>query len=191
MNKRLFLLSGTAVAAAQVLPGCSTTSGSTTSDAASKRAKIDASVDNALANLYPQASGSREMVAKARGMLVFPSVITAGLGVGGSYGEGALRVGGKSTGYYSTAGGSFGLIAGAESKALYILFMNDEALAKFMSSKGWTAGVDANVTVAKTSAEANVNTATMQAPVVAYALSNGGLIANVTLDGTKVTKLDL
>ena len=191
MKKRSFLLAA-AAASALALSACSTTGPSADkADPASKRTAIDAGVYNALANLYAQAPGSRELVAKASGVLVFPSVVSAGFVVGGSYGQGALRVGGKSTGYYSTAAGSVGLLAGAETKSMYILFMTPEALAKFQASNGWTAGVDASVTLVKVGAEASGTTATVQEPVIGYVLTKGGLMANLSFDGTKITRLEL
>ena len=124
-------------------------------------------------------------------MLVFPSVVSAGLGVGGSYGQGALRVGGRSVGYYSTTAASVGLLAGADSKAVFLLFMTQGALDKFRASNGWTAGADASVTMLKVGASAGIDTQTAQQPIVGFALSNAGLMANLSLDGTKVSKLDL
>jgi lipid-binding SYLF domain-containing protein len=128
---------------------------------------------------------------KAKGVLVFPSVVSAGLGVGGSYGQGALRVGGRSVGYYSTTAASVGLLAGADSKAVFVLFMTHEALDKFVASRGWTAGADASVTMAKVGASAAIDTQTAQQPVIGFALSNAGLMANLSLDGTKINKTDL
>ena len=188
MKKRSFLA---AAAGALVLSACSTTGPGDKGDPATKRASIDAAVDNALATLYTQASGSRELVAKASGVLVFPSVVSAGFVVGGSYGQGALRVGGRTNGYYSTAAGSVGLLAGAESKSMYILFMTPEALAKFQASNGWTAGVDASVTLINVGADASATTATAQQPVIGYVLTKGGLMANLSLDGTKISRLEL
>jgi len=187
MNKRIFLASGLLA----VLTAACTTTSSDGGDPAAKRSSIDASVDSALTKLYAQAPGSREMAAKAKGVLVFPSVVSAGLGIGGSYGQGALRVGGKTDGYYSTTAASVGLLAGADSKAVYILFMTQDALDKFRASKGWTAGADASVTMLKVGASAAMDTQTAQQAVVGYALSNAGLMANLSLDGTKVNKLDL
>ena len=187
MDKRAFLAGGLLA----VLTAACTTTSPTSGDATAKRASINASVDSALSKLYVQAPGSREMTGKAKGVLVFPSVVSAGLGVGGSYGQGALRVGGKTDGYYSTAAASVGLLAGADSKAVFVLFMTQESLDKFRASKGWTAGADASVTMINVGASAAVDTQTMQQPVVAYALSNAGLMANLSLDGTKVSKLDL
>jgi lipid-binding SYLF domain-containing protein len=85
MKKRSFLA---AAAGALVLSACSTTGPGDKGDPATKRASIDAGVDSALATLYTQASGSRELVAKASGVLVFPSVVSAGFVIGGSYGQG-------------------------------------------------------------------------------------------------------
>jgi len=187
MNKRSFLAAGLLAALATA---CTTTS-STGGDPAARRTSIDSSVDSALSKLYAQVPGSRELTGMAKGVLVFPSVVSAGLGVGGSYGQGALRVGGKTDGYYSTTAASVGLLAGADSKAVYVLFMTQEALDKFRASRGWTAGADASVTMLKVGASAAVDTQTAQQPVVGYALSNAGLMANLSLDGTKVNKLDL
>jgi lipid-binding SYLF domain-containing protein len=186
MDKRSFLVLGLS---GLVTAACSTNSNS--GDAAAKRSSIDASVDSALSTLHAQVPGSRELTAKAKGVLVFPSVVSAGLGVGGSYGQGALRVGGRSVGYYSTTGASVGLLAGADSKAVFVLFMTQEALDKFNASKGWTAGADALVTMAKAGASASIDTQTAQQPVIGFALSNSGLMANLSLDGTKVNKVDL
>ena len=191
MNKRLFLAT-TAAASLLLATACSTTGpGSGSADPATKRRSIDAAVDTALSKLYSQAAGSRELVSSAKGVLVFPSVVSAGFMVGGSYGEGALRVGGRTTGYYSTAAGSVGLLAGAESKAVYLLFMTDDALQKFSASKGWTAGVDASVTVINVSADASATTKTVQQPIIGYVLTTGGLMANLSFDGTKFTRMDL
>ncbi len=122
-------------------------------------------------------------------MLVFPSVISAGFWIGAQYGEGALRVNGQTTGYYSTVAGSFGLQIGAQSKALVFLFMTQEALDEFLHSQGWAAGADATVAVLKVGANGAVDTSTATSPVEAFVLTNGGLMAGVSLEGTKVSRL--
>lgn len=188
MNKRLFLALGSVAIA---LAACSTTGPSGKADPAAKRQSINAGVDSALTKLYAQVPSSRELVGKAKGVLVFPSVVSAGFVVGGSYGEGALRSGGSTVGYYSTAAASVGLLAGADSKAIFVLFMTQEAYDKFKASKGWTAGADASVTLINVGAQAGVDTQTAQHPIVGYVLSNAGLMANISFDGTKFTKLDL
>ncbi len=170
--------------------GCTTTGGGS-GDAATRRQAIDASVDNALATLYQQEQGSRELVARAKAVLVFPAVLEAGFIVGASRGDGALRKGGKTVSYHRTTAGSIGLQAGAQSTAMFILFMTDDALRRFENSRGWTAGVDASVTMISIGASAQVTTATAQQPVIGYVLSNSGLMAGVTVDGARITRLQL
>jgi lipid-binding SYLF domain-containing protein len=196
MHRRQFILTTSAVLAGSGmgLAGCTTTpprSGSASSENTDKRRSINAGVDSTLARLYSAANGSRELVAKARGVLVFPSVIQAGFWIGGQYGEGALRVGGQTAGYYSTAGGSFGLQIGAQSKAIIFLFMTQDALDRFRNSEGWAAGVDATVAAVKIGANGNVDTSTATAPVETFVLTNAGLMAGVSLEGTKVTRLKI
>jgi lipid-binding SYLF domain-containing protein len=148
-------------------------------------------VDNALANLYRQDASSQQLVNRARGVLVFPSVLEAGFVVGAWRGDGALRKGGKTVSYHRTTGGSFGLQAGAQSTAVFLLFMSDDALARFEASRGWTAGVDASVTVLTVGANAQMTSATSQQPIIGFVLSNQGLMAGVTVDGSRITRLDL
>ena len=124
LRRTLLLASGYA------LVGCTATKGSE-ADPATKRQQIDAAVDGALANLYAKAPGSQELVHKSVGVLVMPKVLSAGFVIGGSYGQGALRKHGVTTSYYSVGAGSVGLLAGAEEKSIYMLFMNDEVLTKF------------------------------------------------------------
>jgi lipid-binding SYLF domain-containing protein len=190
-TKLVALVSATALVIGSIT-GCSTTSKPPADTPAQKKQSLDAAVDAALAQLYASDPASRELVAKSRAVLVFPSIVTAGFVVGGSYGQGALRVGGQTAGYYKTAAGSVGLLAGAESKAMYILFMTDEALAKFRASNGWTAGADASVAMMRTGASASVDSATVsQQAVIGYVLVKGGLMANLSLEGTKVSPLEI
>ncbi|WP_035998923.1 YSC84-related protein [Paraburkholderia caribensis] len=195
MQRRHFVTASVAALAygGLLLSGCSTTTGSGESAATdmSKRQSIDASVDGALAKLYTSVQGSRELVGKAQGILVFPSVLQVGFVVGGQYGEGALRVGGSTAGYYSTISGSFGLQAGAQSKAIIFLFMTQDALDKFRNAKGWSAGADASVALIKVGANGAVDTTTATAPVEAIVMTNSGLMADVSLAGTKVSKLNI
>ncbi|MBY8610308.1 MULTISPECIES: BPSL1445 family SYLF domain-containing lipoprotein [Burkholderia cepacia complex] len=192
MQRRTFLWGtpGSILAIGLGVSGCTTTG---TFDASGhktdKRHTIDAGVDSTLARLYTTAKGSRELVGKARGVLVFPSVIAAGIFVGGQYGEGSLRVAGSTVGYYSTTTGSIGLQIGAQSKAIIFLFMTDDALGRFRNSEGRSVGGDASVAVLKVGANGNVDTSTATAPIEAFVLTNNGLMAGVTLEGTKITRL--
>jgi lipid-binding SYLF domain-containing protein len=191
MERRIVMMAAAAVATSlTLLSGCTTSKGPSET-ASQKRAEIDTGADATLSRLYSQVSGSRELAAKARGILVFPKILAAGLGIGGEYGEGALKVDGLSVGYYRTSSVTWGFQAGAQSKALIMIFMTQEALDKFRSSNGWTAGADASVAVIKTGAQGTVDLASATAPVSAFALTNAGLMAGVTIDGTKITKLEL
>ncbi|BDC43771.1 YSC84-related protein [Paraburkholderia terrae] len=193
MQRRTFLwgVPGSMIAVGLSLSGCTTTpAGSDTmGDQKNKRRTIDAGVDSTLTRLYNVVPGARELVGKSNGLLVFPTVINAGIGLGGQYGEGALRVGGKSVGYYSTASASVGLQAGAQLKAIVFLFMTADALDRFRSSEGWSAGADASVAVLKVGANGDVDTDTATGQINAFVLTNGGLMAGATVDGTKVTRL--
>lgn len=172
------------------LGGCSTNRGATATPA-EKRADIEKGVDQTLNTLYTSVPGSRELVAKSSGVLVFPRVLQAAFGVGGEYGEGALRIGGRHAGYYSTASASFGFQAGAQSKALVYLFMTQDALDKFQKSSGWTAGADASVSLIKVGANGTIDTSSISNSVNAFALTNAGLFGGVNLNGSKITKKDL
>jgi len=189
MQRRAMMMTITVAAAALAMAGCTTNKGAG-STPAEKRAEINKGVDATLTELYSSVPGSRELVAKARGVLVFPSVIQAGFGIGGEYGEGALRVDGATTGYYSTASGSFGFQAGAQSKALIYLFMTQEALDKFRNSSGWTAGADASVSLIKLGANGTIDTSSVSNSVNAFALTNAGLFGGVTVNGSKISKKD-
>lgn len=175
------------------LAGCTTTPPSSADGGSnvSKREKINSDVEAALSRLYATVPGSRELVGRARGVLVFPSVLAAGFVVGGEYGEGALRVGNRTEGYYRTVTGSVGWQIGAQSKALIFAFMTQDALDKFRNSEGWAAGVDASVALAKIGANGALDTNTAQKPVVGFVVTNAGLMANLSLEGTKVSKLNI
>ena len=136
------------------------------------------------------APGSRELVGKARGVLVFPRVISAGLVIGGAYGEGQLREHGRVDGYYRTTTGSVGWQIGAQSRSLVFLFMTEDALAKFKQGEGWSGGVDASVAVLTVGANGALDANAAQAPTIAFITTNAGLMAGVTLQGTKVTRID-
>jgi lipid-binding SYLF domain-containing protein len=160
-------------------------------DDASDRASIDKDVNAAIADMYKDVPGSKDLAGKAKGMLVFPSVVKAGVVVGGEYGKGALREQNRSVGYYSTAAASFGLQIGAQARSVVFLFMTNEALSKFKNSSGWDAGADASVALVKTGANGAIDLTTASQPVIALIWGNQGLMADLSLQGTKVSKLDI
>lgn len=169
------------------LAACTTTGPGGTASPVAERREIDAQVDATLSKLYETSPGSRELVQRASGVLVFPRVIRVALGIGGAHGDGALRSEGRTLGYYTVNAASIGLQAGAQSQAAVYLFMTPDALQHFRASNGWTAGVDASVAVATVGANGRIDTANVNQPVIAFVMTNAGLAAGVSLEGAKVT----
>jgi lipid-binding SYLF domain-containing protein len=156
---------------------------------ADDKAKIDAGSQKALEKLRAHSDKAGELLDKAAGILVFPDVVKMGFGVGGQYGEGSLLVKDMPTSYFVTAGASFGLQVGAQVKSEVILFMTDEALSKFQNSRGWRVGVDGSVALIKLGGGGSIDTASINQPVVGFIFSNEGLMYNLTMEGTKITRI--
>lgn len=157
---------------------------------AASQEEIDAEVLEAMANFEKHTSAGQELARKAAGMLVFPSVIKAGIGIGGEYGEGSLLVRGAPVAYYSIAAASIGFQLGAQSRSQVVLFMNESALAQFRSSQGWTAGVDGSVALATLGAGGSIDTETAKKPVIGFIFSGKGLMYNLTFEGSKISKIE-
>ncbi len=151
--------------------------------------EIDISVDVALEQFRQDVRGAKEFLKSAKGILVFPSVLKAGFGIGGEYGEGALRIGGKTVDYYNTAAASIGFQLGAQSKRVIIVFMQNDALKKFRESAGWEAGVDGSVALIELGTGGSIDTTNIQDPIVGFVFGNKGLMYNLTLEGSKFTKI--
>jgi len=156
---------------------------------AASKEEIDAKVNAALKMFYEKVGAGKELADKSNGILVFPSVVKAGIGVGGEYGEGALRIRGKTVDYYSTAAASIGFQLGAQKKSVILLFMTKEALAGFRSSDGWEVGVDGSVALIELGAGGSVDTSNIKDPVIGFVFGQKGLMYNLTLEGSKMTKI--
>ncbi len=150
--------------------------------------EINGEVSQALTLFYQQVKGGKEFLNASKGVLVIPNIVKAGLGVGGEYGEGALRIGGKPVEYYSIAAGSAGLQIGAQKMNLILAFMQDEALKKFRASSGWKAGVDASVAFIDVGKQKSLDTNTKD-PIVGFVFGQKGAMAAATIEGAKFTKL--
>lgn len=156
---------------------------------ADNKEMIDTGSRQALENLRGYHKDAGDLLDKAAGVLVFPDVVKMGFGVGGQYGEGSLLIDGAPAAYYATAGASFGLQVGAQVKSEVLLFMTDEALAKFRNSRGWKVGVDGSVALVKLGGGGSLDTQTITAPVIGFIFSNKGLMYNLTMEGKKVTRI--
>jgi lipid-binding SYLF domain-containing protein len=151
--------------------------------------EINASVNAALNRFYLQVGGAKEFMAQAKAVLVMPNVTKAGFFAGGQYGEGALRVAGKTKGYYNLVAGSFGFTFGAQKMDIIIAFMTDEALQSFRKVDGWEIGIDGNVALVTVGAGTRLDTTTARDPIVGFVFDAKGLMADLSLKGAKFTRL--
>ncbi len=152
--------------------------------------KIDRQADEALQAFRTDVNGAQVFLDQAAGYLVFPRVIKVGLVVGGETGEGVLRVGGATVDYYRTTSGSFGLQAGAQAKSIVIVFMTQDSLNKFRNSSGWKVGVDGSIALIDLGGGKTIDTNNIKDPVVGFIYGPKGLMYNLTLEGSKFSKLN-
>jgi lipid-binding SYLF domain-containing protein len=151
--------------------------------------EIDVSVDAALEKFSKDVKGASEVLKMAKGILVIPRVTQAGLIAGGEYGEGALRIGGKTVDYYSIAAATFGLQLGAQEKDIIIAFMDEGALKKFRTGDGWQAGIDGTVAAIDQGAEGSIDTTKVNQPIIGFVIGQRGLMVGANIEGAKFSKL--
>ncbi|MDH1702927.1 BPSL1445 family SYLF domain-containing lipoprotein [Comamonas terrigena] len=192
ISHRSTWLAAAAVAAALGIAGCSST-GQTQGKGSAPQTKeqLESQSTAALNRLYEAMPGTRELVAKSRGVLVCPAVIGGSFVIGAEHGKCVLRANGTTRGYYSTTAASIGWQAGGASKAVIYVFSAQDAYNKFVNSDGWSVGADANVAVGKAGANGGVDTTTANAPVSSYVLNNTGLEAGVSVNGSKISKISM
>jgi lipid-binding SYLF domain-containing protein len=150
---------------------------------------IDAKADVAIEKFKKLVKGGDVFLSKVKGYLVFPTVYKGGFVVGGEYGNGVLRVDGKSVAYYNIASASIGLQIGAQKTSYIFAFADQYALDSFMKSNGWEIGVDGSVAVIKWGQGIDVSSISFEKPIYAFVFDNKGLMANVALEGTKFTRI--
>ena len=151
--------------------------------------EIDASARATLEDFFREIWSGRELANKAVAILVFPTVIKAGFGIGGEYGEGVLHVRGRSAGYYNIISGSIGFQFGAQARSVIIMFMTDAALAGFQHTDGWKVGVDGSVAIVTVGAGGQIDTNSVRSPVVGFIFDQKGLMYNLTLEGSKISRI--
>ncbi len=152
-------------------------------------ATIDARVDATLSEMYRSFPNTEQLSSKANGMLIMPLVTEAGLGFGGAYGRGALRVNNVTVDYYSVTKASGGLQIGAAQYAHVLFFMTENALTEFRRSPGWAAGADLEYVISDKGDSVNAETTTVLAPVLAAVFGRAGLRIGATLEGTKYSRI--
>jgi lipid-binding SYLF domain-containing protein len=155
--------------------------------------EIDAAANTMIAQFKSGFSSGSTVLAQAKGVLAFPEVIQAGVGIGGQYGEGVLRIHGHRAGYYSFSGGSIGLQFGAQRKSILIAFMQDEALRRFQqrAREGDTfqIGGDASVAFLTVGSEAAI-TSLINQPIVAFVFNQAGLMGSLSLEGSNIARIE-
>jgi lipid-binding SYLF domain-containing protein len=153
-------------------------------------AEINADANRTLKRFYKEVNGAKELTSSAKALLVMSGVGKAGFIVGGTYGQGVLRIGGKSKGYYNLVGGSYGFTVGAEQMDIIIAFMTEEALRQFKEIDGWEVGVTGNVALIDVGGGKRLDTTTLKDAVVAFVFGAKGLMLDVSLKGAKFTKIN-
>lgn len=180
---RRMAITGMAALGTAALAGCGNGVGS------NGAAVIDQRVDATQSFLFDQYSGTQQLASKAAGVLYMPVVTKAGFGVGGSYGNGALRINEATVDYYQALQASFGLQIGAQQYAHALFFMTEEALRRFRTSSGWAVGADAEYAVIDQGGNLSADTITTTDPVVAFVFGQAGLLVGATLEGTKYNRI--
>ena len=152
-------------------------------------AEINADANRTLKRFYKEVNGAKEITSSAKALLVMSGVTKAGFFVGGEYGQGVLRIKGKSKGYYNLVAGSYGFTFGAEQMDIIIVFMTEEALRQFREIDGWEVGVTGNVAIIDVGGGKRLDTTSLKDPVVAFVFGAKGLMVDVSLKGAKFTKI--
>jgi len=152
--------------------------------------EINAAANATLQSFVDQNSSARELGHKAAGVLVFPSIVKAGLGFGGEYGEGVLIVKANGAGYYNIVSASFGFQLGVQSRSLIIMFMTEEALAGCQKTYGWKVGVDGSIVVVTVGTGGSIDTNTLTSPIIAFVIDPQGLMYNLSLEGSKISRIE-
>lgn len=150
-------------------------------------AELEVQTDGALDTFRTKVYGAGDIMSRAKGVLVM-RIFRAGIGLGFEYGEGALRVGGKTVDYYNTLGGSLGFQLGGQVRTVYLFFMEEGALKNFQSASGWKAGIDVSVVLISIGADGSVDTMKSNEPIFDDTLNQKGLMYNLTLDISKFNK---
>jgi len=151
--------------------------------------EINKEVDAAIEKFKKEVPGGANFLPKTKGYLVFPSVIKAGLIVGGKYDEGALRVNGTTKHYYDMTAASIGFQAGAQEYSMLIAYLSDASLDNFVRSNGWEAGVDGSITISDWGKSKDVSSMSFEKPIIAFIYNEKGLMASVSIAGTKFRRI--
>ena len=153
------------------------------------RHKLTRKARESLNELLASSPAARRASKSAHAVLVFPSILKGGFVFGAETGDGVLFEGGKPVGFYNLSGGSWGLQIGGQDFAYALFFMTPKSLDYLRKSDGWSAGTGPSVTVINKSGAAEADSTTLTHDVYAFPFNQKGLMANLTLEGTKITPI--
>lgn len=156
--------------------------------AAETATELRSSASAALDSLYASNPAAAAIGKEAKAILIFPNIIKGGLVVGGAFGEGVLQHGGNVS-YYNSVSGSWGLQAGVQSYGYVVFLMNDEAVRYLGETDGWEIGVGPTVVVVDQGLAENLSTSTLKDDAYAFIFNQQGLMAGVSIEGTKITRI--
>jgi lipid-binding SYLF domain-containing protein len=156
---------------------------------ASSASEINDAANATLHRFVEQNPSADELGHKAAGVLVFPSVLKAGIGLGGEYGEGVLIVHGNAAGYYNIISASFGFQLGVQSQSVIIMFVTEEALTQFENAYGWKVGIDGSIVIVTVGAAGSIDTDSLTSPIIGFILDQQGLMYSLSLEGSKITRI--
>ena len=151
--------------------------------------EIDRDVDIAIEKFKQDIEGGDKFLSKVKGCAVFPTVVKAGIIIGGKYAEGAVRVKGKSKFYLSMSSVSIGLQAGAQRYSMLIAFVTPKALKSFYKSNGWETGLEGSITIAQWGANKDMSSISFEKPIIAFIYNERGIMASINLSGTKFERI--
>lgn len=186
MTKTRNVLTALMLASAAAIP---MSAGTFASANAATAEDLNKDASQALATLYKTNPIAEQVSKNARAVLVFPHVIKAGLVFGGSYGEGVLKEGPKVINYYNSVSGSWGLQAGAQSYGYVVFLMNNNAVSYVDRTQGWEIGVGPTVVVVNEGVAKNLSTSTLKDDAYAFVFDQEGLMAGLSIEGTKISKI--
>jgi len=157
--------------------------------AAATLADLNGQSAQALQMLYRSNPAAAAIAKKAAAILIFPSVVKAGFVFGAAYGEGELDMGGRVDGYYNSVTGSWGLQAGAQSYSYVVFLMNNRAISYIHRTKGLEIGVGPTVVIVNEGIARNISTSTLKDDAYAFIFDQQGLMAGLSIEGTKISRI--
>jgi lipid-binding SYLF domain-containing protein len=152
--------------------------------------EIEAEARATLDEFFRKVGFAHALANRSVAILVFPTVVKAGFGIGGEYGEGALQIRGQTAGYYNIISGSIGFQLGAQARSVIIMFMTEQALAQFQVMDGWKVGIDGSITIIAIGVGGAIDTNSITSPIVGFIFDQKGLMYNLTLEGSKINRID-